>query len=82
MKCQEANHVCDKSQYKEAGLWEKIKLTIHLIYCLACRKYSSQNKKLTQAIVNSDLKSISQDDKNAMKNKLQEELSKELLENK
>jgi len=80
MKCQEANHVCDKSQYKEAGLWEKIRLTIHLIYCRACRKYSSQNKKLTQAIANSDLKSISPNDKKAMKNKLQEELSKELLE--
>jgi len=76
MKCQEANHVCDKSQYNEAGFWEKIRLTIHLIYCRACRKYSSQNKKLTKTIANSDLKSISQDDKKVMKNKLQEELSK------
>ena len=76
MKCQEANHVCDKSQYNEAGFWEKVRLTIHLIYCRACRKYSSQNKKLTKTIANSDLKSISQDDKKVMKNKLQEELSK------
>ena len=76
MKCQEANHVCDKSQYHEAGLWEKIRLTIHLLYCRFCRKYTSRNKNLTKAIVDSDLKSISQDDKKAIKDKLQEELSK------
>ena len=76
MKCQEANHVCDKSQYNEAGFWEKIRLTIHLMYCRVCRKYSSQNKKLTKTIADSDLKLFSEDDKNAMKDKLQEELSK------
>lgn len=46
--CEEANHVCDKSQYKEATLWEKIKLNIHLIYCNACRKYTKKNTKLTK----------------------------------
>jgi len=76
MKCQEANNVCDKNQYNEAGFWEKIKLIIHIMYCRACRKYSSRNKKLTKAIADSDLKLISQDDKNTMKDKLQEELSK------
>ena len=40
------------------------------------RLYSSQNKKLTKTIADSDLKLISEDDKNAMKDKLQEELSK------
>ena len=44
--CDEANLVCDKTQYKEATLWEKIKLNIHLIYCKVCRKYSKNNKKI------------------------------------
>ena len=48
--CNEANHVCDKNQYKEASLLEKIKLTIHLLYCKACRKYSKNNSKLTQIL--------------------------------
>ncbi|WP_431136290.1 hypothetical protein [Psychroserpens mesophilus] len=48
--CNEANHVCDKTQYKEASLWEKIKLNIHLIYCIACRKYTKNNSKLTKLV--------------------------------
>ena len=80
MKCQEANHVCDKSQYNEAGLWEKIKLTIHLIYCKACRKYSSRNKLLTDKIKASNIKSISQDDKNVLKDQMHQEMYKQLSE--
>jgi len=76
MKCQEANHACDKSQYKEASLWEKIRLSFHLLYCRACRKYSSRNKLLTKTIKDSDIKSISQEDKNVLKEKMQQELSK------
>ncbi len=75
MKCQEANHVCDKSQYNEAGFWEKIKLSFHLLYCRACRKYSSRNNLLTKTIKDSNIKSISQDDKNAIKERMQQELS-------
>lgn len=50
--CQEANHICDKNQYKEASFWEKVKLTIHLIYCRACRKYTGRNVKLTKLVKN------------------------------
>jgi len=50
--CEEANHVCDKTQYKEATLWEKIKLNIHLVYCKACRKYTKNNTKLSQLFKN------------------------------
>ncbi len=76
MKCEKANHVCDKNQYKEASFLEKVKLTIHLIYCRACRKYSVRNNKLSDAIKISDLKSISKEDKNDLKERLQQELSK------
>ena len=50
--CQDAEHICDKNQYKEAGFWEKVKLTIHLIYCRACQKYTSRNNKLTKLVTN------------------------------
>jgi len=75
MKCENANHVCDKNQYKEASFLERVKLTIHLIYCMACRKYSVRNNKLSDAIKISDLKSISKEDKNEIKERLHQEMS-------
>lgn len=65
--CDEANHVCDKTQYTEASLWEKIKLNIHLIYCRACRKYSSTNGKLTKVLNNSEVDCLDKKSKEAMK---------------
>jgi len=50
MPCDEANHVCDKTQYSEATLWEKIILNLHLIYCRACCGYTKNNSKLTKAV--------------------------------
>ena len=46
--CEDAQHICDKSQYKESTLLEKIKLSIHLIFCRACQKYTVKNSKLTK----------------------------------
>jgi len=48
--CDEANHTCDKGQYDEANLLEKIKLNIHLLFCSACRKYSKNNTKLSKIL--------------------------------
>ena len=75
MKCEEANHVCDKNQYKEASFFEKIRLIIHLTYCRACRKYSTKNTKLSEAIKRSDLKTMDQKDKLELKDILKKELN-------
>lgn len=74
LECHEANHICDKNQYKEAGFWEKVRLNIHLIYCRACRKYTVRNTKLTKAVKNPKVKSVTTADKNALKRRLQQEL--------
>lgn len=76
IKCDEANHNCDKTQYKEASLWEKIKLNIHLIYCAACRKYSARNTKLTQVLSKSKPKTLDPEQKEKMKEALLKEISK------
>ncbi len=76
MKCQEAGHVCDKNQYKEANFMERLRLAMHLMYCSACRKYSFNNNKLTKALKKSDVKTISEADKNSLKEQLQKEMSK------
>ncbi|MFD1162687.1 hypothetical protein [Hwangdonia seohaensis] len=70
MPCDEANHVCDKTQYKEATLWEKIILNIHLIYCRACRKYTKNNSKLTKKIKESKVECLDRKCKESMKKEL------------
>lgn len=74
LECHEANHICDKNQYKEAGFFEKMKLTIHLIYCRACRAYTINNTKLTKAMNNPKVEAVSQDEKNSLKERLAREL--------
>ena len=73
--CSEANHVCDKTQYKESSLWEKIKLNIHLIYCKACRKYTKTNTKLTETIKKSDIKCLDVKCKEAIKKEFDKALT-------
>lgn len=76
LSCDEANHVCDKTQYKEASLWEKIVLNLHLIYCSACRKYTTKNAKLTKLIKNPKVHTMDATEKEHLK----EELKKRLAE--
>ena len=76
LNCDEANNICDKSQYHEASLIDKIKLTIHLIYCKACRLYSSNNAKLTDCIKSSKVTCLEESKKNEIKKSLEKELVK------
>ena len=65
--CDEANHVCDKTQYKEGTFWEIIKLNIHLIYCRACREYTKNNTKLTNKVKESKVVCLDEKVKECMK---------------
>ncbi len=76
IKCEEANIVCDKNQYKEASFWEAVKLNIHLMYCRICRKYSIRNNRLTKLFRKSNLRTMPMDDKAAMKERLRQEMTK------
>jgi len=73
--CDEANHVCDKTQYKEATLWEKVKLNIHLIYCRACREYTKNNTKLTNKIKESKVECLDKKCKVSIKKDLDKAIS-------
>ncbi len=75
IKCDEANHVCDKSQYKEASFIEKVKLTIHLMYCKYCREYSNNNAKLTKCVEKSKVECLD----NTVKKEMNVNLKKELV---
>ncbi|HSQ45760.1 MAG TPA: hypothetical protein VLM44_02460 [Lutibacter sp.] len=50
LTCDEASAICDKSQYNEASLWEKIKLKVHLFLCKKCGLYAKQNKILSTCL--------------------------------
>ena len=56
LSCDEANHTCDKSQYNDATILEKIKLNFHLAFCIACRKYTKKNVKLTKLVKQKPIK--------------------------
>ncbi|WP_296634043.1 hypothetical protein [Polaribacter sp.] len=45
--CDEATKICDKSQYGEATVLEKIKLKIHFLNCVICKLYTKQNLLLS-----------------------------------
>lgn len=76
IKCEEAGHVCDKHQYEEASITEKIKLNIHLFYCSACRRHSASNKKLSQLIKKIQLQFLSSKEKEQLKKAFEKELKK------
>lgn len=76
LSCEEANHVCDKTQYKEASFWEKVKLNLHLIYCRACRKYTARNSKLTKLVKSSKMETLEHSEKDQIKVAFEKELAK------
>lgn len=76
--CDEAHHVCDKTQYKESSFWEKLKLYFHLIYCKACRKYTRNNKKLSNTIHKAKVECLDKKCKEAMKQEFEKALKDQL----
>lgn len=74
--CDEAAHLCDKTQYKEAGVFDKLMLKIHLLMCRLCRGYASRNTKLTQTIKSAKLQTLPPEEKEKMKNMVQNEIDK------
>ncbi len=76
INCEEAVQICDKSQYKEASIWQIMKLNLHMIYCKLCRKYTKNNSKLTKLCSHANLKTLSADEKEKIQKILDSETSK------
>lgn len=76
LECHEANHICDRNQYKEASLKEQIILTFHLLYCKACRKYTARNTKLTKLVKNPKVETLDTSAKNKLQQAFEAELGK------
>ncbi|MCB0398966.1 MAG: hypothetical protein KDD26_04960 [Winogradskyella sp.] len=76
ISCEEAKHICDKSQYGEATGWERIKLAIRLSWCRVTRAYSNRNNKLTDVVKNAEIECLKNDERKKIKQQFEQELMK------
>ncbi|MCB0445667.1 MAG: hypothetical protein R2812_11140 [Gelidibacter sp.] len=74
ISCEEAYHICDKSQYNEASFWEKLKLNLRYTWCKFTRAYVKRNKKLTKIVKNSNVNCL----QNAERQHLKQQFEKQL----
>jgi len=72
--CEEAKHICDKSQYGEATLWEKLKLNIRLSWCKITRAYTKRNRTLTKTMKSSNVDCLKQSEQQELKEKFENQL--------
>jgi hypothetical protein len=68
--CTEAAKICNKAEYKEASMAEKLRLHIHLFLCRRCKKYSDRNKKLSSLFEKANLQVCSEKEKTAFKEQM------------
>lgn len=75
ISCDEAKHICDKSQYDEASFWEKIELNIRYSWCKFTRAYVKQNKQLTFMVKESKIDCLKNNEREVLKKEFEKELS-------
>jgi len=75
--CEEAKHICDKSQYGESTLWEKIKLNIRLSWCKITRAYTKRNSHLTKTIKSSKVECLKHHEQKELKELFKNRLTKQ-----
>ncbi len=71
ISCEEAAHICNKKQYKEASWLERFQLILHLLICKTCKTFSRKNARLTTLCEQAELRSLTQKEKQEMKRQLQ-----------
>ena len=79
ISCDEATAICDKNQYGEASLAEKISLSFHLFVCKYCKQYTKHNNLMSQMFVKyltpcDGSEKISDENKAALKKSLEKEM--------
>lgn len=81
INCDEATTICDKNQYGESSLYDKIRLGLHLAICRPCKKYTKQNTMMTRlfgkfATPCEESGHMPEKDKQELERKLKDELEK------
>lgn len=75
LDCEAAANACDKAVYNEAGFSDRLRLKFHLFLCPPCKDYNHKNNKLTHLIKKADLKSCTEEEKAAYRQRMKEENS-------
>jgi len=70
ISCEQARNICDKAQYDEASLKDKIKLNLHLMLCKECSSYTKNNQALTSLCERAGLNSLTESEKAEMRKHL------------
>ncbi len=76
ISCDEAKHICDKTQYDEATGWERIKLGIRLSWCRITKAYSKNNTKLTDVVQKANVNCLKNDEREKLQKTFEKELTK------
>lgn len=76
ISCDEAKQICDKSQYGEATIWERFKLSIRLMYCRITKVYSKNNKKLSEVVEKAEVTCLKNEERKKIQDKFEQELTK------
>ncbi len=76
ISCEKATKICNKAQYNEATLWERLLLVWHTIVCKVCAQFSKDNKKLTSLCNEAKLQALPAEKKQQIREKVEHELSK------
>jgi hypothetical protein len=79
INCDEATAICDKNQYGEASIMDKIRLNFHLVVCKYCKAYTKQNHLMSQLFGKyltpcDGSEKLSPEEKQKLEEKLQKEL--------
>lgn len=73
ISCEEAAHICNRKQYKEASWKERIQLFTHILICKTCASFSRKNTRLTHLCDKAQLRSLSSREKEHMKKQIQQQ---------
>lgn len=71
ISCEQAQVICHKKQYREARFWERAHLMLHNVFCKGCLKFSRKNSRLSKMICRADLRSLSEEEKQYLKQVLE-----------
>ncbi|HKK11906.1 MAG TPA: hypothetical protein VJ945_03690 [Flavobacteriaceae bacterium] len=77
ISCEEAKHICDKSQYGEATLWERFKLSIRLSWCKVTRAYTKRNRALTKTVKSSKVECLNQQEQQELRKNFDTQLKRQ-----
>jgi hypothetical protein len=70
ISCEKAAIICNKAQYREASVIEKLKLRWHIALCRVCNAYVKKNVKLTNLCRKAQLYGLTEAEKEGISDRL------------